>query len=487
MAKITIKRNTGGAYENLYPRTTVEQLFDTDGTTTLFDGNKQLKTNYLPSSIIGGLKFAGTILAGSPSSPIRIDTLITGTVTTGYTVSAQLDTISGITHPNYTATSNQYIGYYWIISNNLTVDNQASTTPADWRAGVLDDGIAPADAGGGIQVQGLTLEAGDWLIITGYDNTNKTFIFNVINNTYASATTAITGVVQLSGDTLTSQLSGNNVITEGVLAGLLTTGNLSGLTGDALLKIPTANHTHSQYQAADGDLTALSALSGTGFVKRTGTDTYTLDTNTYLTSQSNDFGTVSVSDTDSGHTWAATGSAAADATGDTLTLVSGTDIDIDVSSTTDAIRVSHADTSALSGAYGSAGIASITVDGEGHVTAITSATYNNYSLPLAADGTRGGIQIGATQTETNRAVILTSEKASVTLPRQIPAVTFNGSSSTAPSFFAPSGAGLTGSTTQTKQRLNAVTGSEPTWIDSPNIYYDTTTGATLGDIILDVE
>jgi hypothetical protein len=160
---------------------------------------------------------------------------------------------------------------------------------------------------------------------------------------------------------------------------------------------------------------------------------------------------------------------------------------LDVSTTTDAIRIQHTDTSTLSGAQGSAGIASITVDGYGHITAVTTATYNNYSLPLAANGTRGGIQIGATETETNRAVILTSEKASIALPRQIPAVTFNGSASTAPSFYAPSGAGLTGSTTQTKQRLNAVTGAEPTWIDSPNIYYDTTTGATLGDIILDVE
>ena len=37
------------------------------------------------------------------------------------------------------------------------------------------------------------------------------------------------------------------------------------------------------YQAKDGDLTALAALSGTGFIKRTGTDTYSLDTNTYIT------------------------------------------------------------------------------------------------------------------------------------------------------------------------------------------------------------
>lgn len=82
---------------------------------------------------------------------------------------------------------------------------------------------------------------------------------------------------------------------------------------------------------------------------------------------------------------------------------------------------------------------------------------SSYSLPLSANGTRGGIQIGATQTETNRAVILTSEKASVALPRQIPAVTLNGSSSTAPSFYAPTTAG----TSNYVLKSNGT--SAPTW------------------------
>jgi hypothetical protein len=263
---------------------------------------------------------------------------------------------------------------------------------------------------------------------------------------------------------------------------------LNGLIGTASTQIAAGNHLHAGvYQPVDGDLTALSALSGTGFVRRTGADTYTLDGNTYITSQSQDFGTVTVTDTDTGHTYASAGSAVADANADTLTLVDGEGIDIDVSATTDAIRIQHTDTSTLNGAQGTAGIASITVDGFGHITAVTTATYNNYSLPLAANGTRGGIQIGATETETNRAVILTSEKASVALPRQIPAVTLNNASSTAPNFYAPTTAGLTGSTTQTKQSLIATTGAAPVWIDSPHLYYDTTTGATLGDIILDVE
>lgn len=47
----------------------------------------------------------------------------------------------------------------------------------------------------------------------------------------------------------------------------------------------TADHTHAGvYQPLDGDLTSIAGLAGTsGFLKKTAADTYTLDTNTYLT------------------------------------------------------------------------------------------------------------------------------------------------------------------------------------------------------------
>ena len=80
--------------------------------------------------------------------------------------------------------------------------------------------------------------------------------------------------------------------------------------------------------------------AATGFLKKTAEDTYALDTNTYLTSQSTDFKTITVTDTDTGYTWSETGSAVADTTGDTLTLVSGPDMDIDVDATNDAVRIS---------------------------------------------------------------------------------------------------------------------------------------------------
>jgi hypothetical protein len=50
---------------------------------------------------------------------------------------------------------------------------------------------------------------------------------------------------------------------------------------------------------------------------------------------------------------------------------------------------------------------------------LTIANNYSYSLPLAANGTRGGIQIGYTSTENNRALLLDSEKAYITLPSRL--------------------------------------------------------------------
>jgi hypothetical protein len=96
---------------------------------------------------------------------------------------------------------------------------------------------------------------------------------------------------------------------------------------------------------------------------------------TYPTPPS-DFGTVTASSSKSSYTWTAnSGSAVADTTSDTLTVVGGDNIIVSSNSTLDAILIEHADTSSLTGKQGSAGIKSVTVDGAGHVTAVETETY----------------------------------------------------------------------------------------------------------------
>lgn len=72
-------------------------------------------------------------------------------------------------------------------------------------------------------------------------------------------------------------------------------------------------------------------------------------------------------------------------TGNTLTkatLTAGTSIDI--TNGNGSISIGHSDTSTLTGAQGGNGIAAFTLDGLGHVTAVTTATYLTSSTVCAA-------------------------------------------------------------------------------------------------------
>lgn len=92
---------------------------------------------------------------------------------------------------------------------------------------------------------------------------------------------------------------------------------------------------NSASPAAGGtfDIVDSVTTNATGHVEAINVKTITLP------SEPSDFGTITVSDTDSGYTWAETGSAVADTTSDTVTLVSGQNINIDVDATNDAIRI----------------------------------------------------------------------------------------------------------------------------------------------------
>lgn len=70
------------------------------------------------------------------------------------------------------------------------------------------------------------------------------------------------------------------------------------ITDENRIAIGTGSNTYvafaksAEVQAIDADLTAIAGLSGTGFLKRTGTDTWVLDTSTYLTAESDTLATV---------------------------------------------------------------------------------------------------------------------------------------------------------------------------------------------------
>jgi len=97
----------------------------------------------------------------------------------------------------------------------------------------------------------------------------------------------------------------------------------------------------------------------------------------------------------------------------------GAGIEVSGDGAEDAVAtVSHADTSTLSGLQGGAGIASITVDGFGHVTAVDSATYlttPGLNVAFTGDVTGTG-NINLTNSSTNSLTIaLTVQPNSVAL------------------------------------------------------------------------
>jgi len=114
-------------------------------------------------------------------------------------------------------------------------------------------------------------------------------------------------------------------LTEGTRTGTLYDINSDGASPD--IQIPVFNSTESGMAGASGG----------------GTDNYLRADGNWAAppggSASNSFETHTVTDTDSGYTWAETGSAVASIATDTLTWVSGTDIDIDVDATSQAIKV----------------------------------------------------------------------------------------------------------------------------------------------------
>jgi len=160
---------------------------------------------------------------------------------------------------------------------------------------------------------------------------------------------------------------------------------------------------YGSWTAQDGDGTTYDLVAndtlifneGAGVdINFTSDDTLTF-TNTDRGSSQNIFKTVEVDDTDTEYTWAADtsgGAIVADSNNDSLTFVSGSGIDIDADASSDAIRVSHDDTSSQSSVSNSGGtvIQSVSLDTFGHVTNLSSKSlaYSDISgTPTIGDGT----------------------------------------------------------------------------------------------------
>lgn len=182
-----IKKWTGSAWAEQYPKTTIADVYLADGTTAAFANNK-IALTLLPNSVFDSLQFK-TVLAGNASSSnvaIAIE-----------------DAINDADSNNRSA-----VGFYFVINAAGTISQQTTsvqTTLGDneyyqWTFENNDAGQTSVTSSG-------ALEVGDWIVITsvtGSGTSGSPYVvrFGVVNNTYEVATSTAPGIIELGSDTV---------------------------------------------------------------------------------------------------------------------------------------------------------------------------------------------------------------------------------------------------------------------------------------------
>ena len=238
--EVTLKRviDTSGNTDDLFPSTTMDQVRVSTGDATTLTSH--LTSTYIPLSQKGAnsgvaeLNSSGKVpesqLPSSVFGSMRLIDTVVGTDT--LTAEALMD----LAQAYVTANGGQLEGSYFIIggASALTITGGADsnngvthTTAAEQTSTVAEEGDSSFS---------LTLEPGDWLVMGGQWTLSSTTYqrWGVVNNTYQDASASAKGIVQLSNASTVTGMSGNDVITEGVLAGLVGTAAGDLAAGDHL-------------------------------------------------------------------------------------------------------------------------------------------------------------------------------------------------------------------------------------------------------------
>ncbi len=261
-----IKRWNGSAFVEEFPKTKAQLVFNNGNTEAVFDANDKIKLKFLPDAVFDNLKFADAVSAAASNGSL-VDSFV-----------AYIDAM--VSNGNLQNAK----GFYWVINTGGTISDLGSgvagtvntTKYAMWSFEHQDDGSQSGGSG--------VLEAGDWIVITSISGAGTvgspySINFAVVSNVYELATTGADGIVRLSSRTTYAALSGNNVVTEGVLktvidnaafaSGTHVHGNISN-GGQITATVVTP---------ADTDTILIADASNSGKVERgitigTGTTTY---------------------------------------------------------------------------------------------------------------------------------------------------------------------------------------------------------------------
>jgi hypothetical protein len=329
-------------------------------------------------TVTGGVGIGGDVFIGADLAVNGGDLTTSATTATLFNANATTLNVGGAatTISVGAATGTTTVNNDLVVSGNLTI--QGSTTTLETTTLLVEDknieiGVVetPTDTtanGGGITLKGATDKTFNWLSATTSWTSSEnidlasTKVFKIAGNEVLSSTALGTGVVSSSLTSVGTLTQGTwNATTIGVLYG--GTGQTSYTDGQLLIGNSTGNTLTKATLTAGTNVTI---TNGNGSITIASTDTDT---------------TYAISTTDGSNSSEKiirlTEGGSGSGTDDIILAVAntGSTAGLTINQSNDKITFAHADTSTLSGEQGTAGIASITVDEMGHVTAVSTATY----------------------------------------------------------------------------------------------------------------
>jgi hypothetical protein len=185
------------AWVEHYPKTVTTQVFNSSGGTSIFDGSDKLLPRYIPDSIMGGMKFAATVVAADVDTEAEVVALVDTQVQaylTGVTPTPSLAVMRGV---YWVASGSDHTSFSFFNATN-TGGLQAGSTGRFYCV-IFNN---PNEEGSGT-TSTFSVETGDWVVITGFSGSGVSgtpylVTLSVINNTYGIASSSNYGVVKLN-------------------------------------------------------------------------------------------------------------------------------------------------------------------------------------------------------------------------------------------------------------------------------------------------
>ena len=214
----------------------------------------------------------------------------------------------------------------------------------------------------------------------------QTSIYNGLGQIIPTSAGSTALFTNLNADLLDGRHGSEYALASTISDALITIVAGSGLTAGGTFSLnqtgaKSITLTHYTPESVASNITAstnkyISAVTFDAYGHATGVSTATVDFNVSANYAFSQFEIAP----DTGFTWTTANNGTpqyANSASSVLELVNGTGINFYTSTVTatPAIKIEHSDTSTLSGVYGANGIAAITVDGFGHITGVTAATF----------------------------------------------------------------------------------------------------------------